>query len=105
MGLGIKLQSYGLRVPRSGLAIKQRNDLAAHAADLAKGHTGPHFRSMKITQEVREFAAQQGVDESAFSKGKAAESAAFFALPNTILYNANSIPTCYPCTLFQTSRR
>ena len=26
---------------------------------------GPHFCSMKITQEVREFAAQQGIDEQA----------------------------------------
>ena len=26
---------------------------------------GPHFCSMKITQEVREFAAQQGLDEAA----------------------------------------
>jgi phosphomethylpyrimidine synthase len=25
---------------------------------------GPHFCSMKITQEVREFAAKQGVDEN-----------------------------------------
>ena len=26
---------------------------------------GPHFCSMKITQEVREFAASQGIDEAA----------------------------------------
>ena len=25
---------------------------------------GPHFCSMKITQEVREFAAAQGIDEA-----------------------------------------
>ena len=25
---------------------------------------GPHFCSMKITQEVREFAAKQGIDEN-----------------------------------------
>ena len=26
---------------------------------------GPHFCSMKITEDVRKFAAQQGIDESA----------------------------------------
>jgi phosphomethylpyrimidine synthase len=31
---------------------------------------GPHFCSMKITQDVREFAAQQGVSDSeALRKG------------------------------------
>jgi phosphomethylpyrimidine synthase len=31
---------------------------------------GPHFCSMKITQDVREFAAQQGLDETeALAKG------------------------------------
>ncbi len=31
---------------------------------------GPHFCSMKITQDVRDFAAQQGVDEAeALQKG------------------------------------
>ena len=31
---------------------------------------GPHFCSMKITQDVREFAAKQGVsDEEALKKG------------------------------------
>jgi phosphomethylpyrimidine synthase len=31
---------------------------------------GPHFCSMKITQDVREFAAAQGVsDEAALKKG------------------------------------
>ena len=31
---------------------------------------GPHFCSMKITQDVREFAAQQGVSETeALKKG------------------------------------
>jgi phosphomethylpyrimidine synthase len=69
--------------------------IAAHAADLAKGHPGaqirdkarefhdetlpqhgaklahfcsmcgPHFCSMKITQDVRDYAAKLGVDESA----------------------------------------
>jgi len=31
---------------------------------------GPHFCSMKITQDVREYAAQQGIGEdAALSKG------------------------------------
>jgi phosphomethylpyrimidine synthase len=31
---------------------------------------GPHFCSMKITQDVRDFAAQQGIDEAeALKKG------------------------------------
>ena len=31
---------------------------------------GPHFCSMKITQDVRDFAAQQGIDETeALKKG------------------------------------
>jgi phosphomethylpyrimidine synthase len=39
---------------------------------------GPHFCSMKITQEVREFAAQQGIDEqSALEKGMAVKSIEF----------------------------
>jgi phosphomethylpyrimidine synthase len=39
---------------------------------------GPHFCSMKITQEVREFAAQQGVDETAaLAKGMEAKSIEF----------------------------
>ena len=39
---------------------------------------GPHFCSMKITQEVREFAAQQGVDEAAaLAKGMEVKSVEF----------------------------
>jgi phosphomethylpyrimidine synthase len=39
---------------------------------------GPKFCSMKITQEVREYAAQQGVDEGAVvSQGLAAKSEEF----------------------------
>ncbi|MDP3538461.1 MAG: phosphomethylpyrimidine synthase ThiC [Azonexus sp.] len=39
---------------------------------------GPHFCSMKITQEVREFAAQQGLDEvAALEKGMAVKAVEF----------------------------
>lgn len=39
---------------------------------------GPHFCSMKITQEVREFAAQQGVHEAAaLAKGMEVKSVEF----------------------------
>jgi phosphomethylpyrimidine synthase len=39
---------------------------------------GPHFCSMKITQEVREFAAQQGLDEAAaLEKGMEVKSVEF----------------------------
>jgi phosphomethylpyrimidine synthase len=39
---------------------------------------GPHFCSMKITQEVREFAAQQGLDEAAaLQKGMEVKSVEF----------------------------
>jgi phosphomethylpyrimidine synthase len=41
---------------------------------------GPHFCSMKITQDVREYAAEQGVDEAAaLEAGMAAKSAEFLA--------------------------
>ncbi|MBI4741448.1 MAG: phosphomethylpyrimidine synthase ThiC [Betaproteobacteria bacterium] len=126
--------------PKEHLGLPDKNDvkegiitykLAAHAADLAKGHPGaqirdnalskarfefrwddqfnlgldpdkaksfhdetlpkesakvahfcsmcgPHFCSMKITQEVREFAAQQGIDEqAALEKGMAAKAVEF----------------------------
>jgi phosphomethylpyrimidine synthase len=39
---------------------------------------GPHFCSMKITQDVRDYAAQQGVDEkAALEKGMAEKSIEF----------------------------
>ena len=39
---------------------------------------GPHFCSMKITQDVRDFAAQQGIDEAeALSKGMEAKAVEF----------------------------
>ena len=39
---------------------------------------GPHFCSMKITQDVRDFAAQQGLDESeALAKGMATKAVEF----------------------------
>jgi phosphomethylpyrimidine synthase len=39
---------------------------------------GPHFCSMKITQDVRDFAAKQGVDEEkALAAGMAAMSEEF----------------------------
>jgi len=39
---------------------------------------GPHFCSMKITEEVRQFAAAQGVSESeAVQKGLAAKAREF----------------------------
>jgi phosphomethylpyrimidine synthase len=39
---------------------------------------GPHFCSMKITEDVRKFAAEQGLAESdALTKGMAAKSAEF----------------------------
>ncbi|WP_313400437.1 phosphomethylpyrimidine synthase ThiC [Stenotrophomonas sp.] len=41
---------------------------------------GPHFCSMKITQDVREYAAEQGVDEAqALATGMAEKSAQFLA--------------------------
>jgi len=126
--------------PKEHLGLPDKNDVkdgimaykvAAHAADLAKGHPGaqirdnalskarfefrwedqfnlgldpdkakqfhdetlpqegaklahfcsmcgPHFCSMKITQDVRDYAAQQGVDEkAALEKGMAEKSAEF----------------------------
>ncbi|MDO8275895.1 MAG: hypothetical protein Q7T22_10335, partial [Serpentinimonas sp.] len=39
---------------------------------------GPHFCSMKITQEVRDYAAAQGIDEAqALEQGMQAQSKAF----------------------------
>jgi phosphomethylpyrimidine synthase len=39
---------------------------------------GPHFCSMKITQDVREYAAKQGVAESeALAKGMEAKAVEF----------------------------
>jgi len=39
---------------------------------------GPHFCSMKITQDVRDFAAQQGVSEQdALEKGMETKAAEF----------------------------
>jgi phosphomethylpyrimidine synthase len=39
---------------------------------------GPHFCSMKITQDVREFAAKQGLrDEDALRKGMEAKAVEF----------------------------
>ncbi|MBL8465898.1 MAG: phosphomethylpyrimidine synthase ThiC, partial [Thauera sp.] len=39
---------------------------------------GPHFCSMKITQDVRDFAAQQGIDEAeALKKGMEEKSIEF----------------------------
>ena len=39
---------------------------------------GPHFCSMKITQDVRDFAAQQGIDEkAALEKGMETKSVEF----------------------------
>jgi len=39
---------------------------------------GPHFCSMKITQDVREFAAKMGVsDEEALKKGMEVKSVEF----------------------------
>ncbi len=126
--------------PKEHLGLPDKNDvkdgimaykIAAHAADLAKGHPGaqvrdnalskarfefrwedqfnlgldpdkakqfhdetlpqegaklahfcsmcgPHFCSMRITQDVRDYAAQQGVDEkAALEKGMAEKSAEF----------------------------
>ena len=41
---------------------------------------GPKFCSMKITQDVRDYAAQQGLDEAtALGEGMAAKSAEFKA--------------------------
>jgi phosphomethylpyrimidine synthase len=41
---------------------------------------GPKFCSMKITQEVREYAAQRGIDEAkALDEGMAGKSAEFKA--------------------------
>ena len=39
---------------------------------------GPHFCSMKITEDVRKYAAEQGVsDEAALKKGMEAKSKEF----------------------------
>ncbi|HEX7329113.1 MAG TPA: phosphomethylpyrimidine synthase ThiC [Casimicrobiaceae bacterium] len=54
--------------------------LPQHGAKLAHfcSMCGPHFCSMKITQDVREFAAQQGLAESeALAKGMEAKAAEF----------------------------
>jgi phosphomethylpyrimidine synthase len=39
---------------------------------------GPHFCSMKITQDVRDYAAEHGVDEDAAVEAGMAEKAAEF---------------------------
>jgi len=39
---------------------------------------GPHFCSMKITQDVRDYAAQQGLDaQTALTKGMTEKAAEF----------------------------
>jgi phosphomethylpyrimidine synthase len=56
--------------------------LPAEGAKLAHfcSMCGPHFCSMKITQDVREYAAQQGVEEEkALAVGMAEKAAEFFA--------------------------
>jgi hypothetical protein len=41
---------------------------------------GPHFWSMKITEDIRKYAAEQGLkEEEALAKGMALKSAEFIA--------------------------
>jgi phosphomethylpyrimidine synthase len=47
---------------------------------------GPHFCSMKITQEVREYAAEQGMDESAALEAGMKEKAAEFVSQGAEIY-------------------
>jgi phosphomethylpyrimidine synthase len=47
---------------------------------------GPHFCSMKITQDVREYAAKQGVDETAALAQGMAEKASEFKSQGAEVY-------------------
>ena len=56
----------------AGMPLETEADLEAALAKLAHfcSMCGPHFCSMKITQDVRDFAAKHGVsDEEALKKG------------------------------------
>jgi phosphomethylpyrimidine synthase len=47
---------------------------------------GPHFCSMKITQDVREYAESQGMDEQAALEKGMAEKAAEFRAQGAEIY-------------------
>ena len=54
--------------------LPKKSSKVAHFCSMC----GPHFCSMKITQEVREFAAAQGLDEkAALEKGKETKAVEF----------------------------
>ena len=48
---------------------------------------GPHFCSMKITQDVRDYAAKQGVDEKAALAKGLEEKAVEFVKTGSKLYH------------------
>ena len=48
---------------------------------------GPHFCSMKITQDVRDYAAKQGLDEQAALKQGMEEKAVEFVKKGAELYS------------------
>jgi phosphomethylpyrimidine synthase len=50
---------------------------------------GPHFCSMKITQEVRDYAAQQGLDEAAALAAGMQEKAAEFVAAGSEIYQGD----------------
>ncbi|MBV9656932.1 MAG: phosphomethylpyrimidine synthase ThiC, partial [Verrucomicrobia bacterium] len=54
--------------------LPQEGAKSAHFCSMC----GPHFCSMKITEDVRKYAAEQGIkDEEALQKGMAEKSAEF----------------------------
>ncbi|MBA3783970.1 MAG: phosphomethylpyrimidine synthase ThiC [Acidobacteria bacterium] len=65
--------------------------LPAEGAKLAHfcSMCGPHFCSMKITQDVREYAAQQGVDEEKALAVGMAEKSREFAAGGGAIYHGN----------------
>ena len=50
---------------------------------------GPHFCSMKITQEVRDYAAQKGVEEQAALTEGMKEKAAEFVAAGAEIYQGH----------------
>src|SRR3970282_283363 len=99
--------------PKEHLGLPDKKDvkdgiiaykIAAHAADLAKGHAsaevahfcsmcGPHFCSMKITQDVRDYAAAQGVSEQEALKKGMEQKAVEFVKKGAELYSkAETVP-------------
>jgi phosphomethylpyrimidine synthase len=62
--------------------LPQERAKAAHFCSMC----GPHFCSMQITQEVRDYAAQQGMDEQAALEAGMREKAEEFKQTGAEIY-------------------